>query len=53
MSQIEEILGSKITPKDKQTNLVQAVVSIEIPVKDFIFFFESAKDVIKVSALMQ
>jgi hypothetical protein len=44
MSKIEEILQSKIKPKEKQTRLVQVVVSGKIPVKEFMAFFESAKD---------
>ena len=44
MSKIEEILQSKIKPKEKQTKLVEAAVSGKIPVKEFMAFFESAKD---------
>jgi len=44
MSKIEEILQSKIKPKEKQTKLVEAVVSSKIPAKEFMAFFESAKD---------
>ncbi len=47
MSQIEEIIQSKIKPKEKQTKLVEAVVSGKIPAKEFIAFFESARDVDK------
>ncbi len=47
MSKIEEILQSKIKPKEKQTKLVEAVVFGEIPVKEFMAFFELAKDVEK------
>jgi len=44
MIQIDEILQSKIKPKEKQTKLVKAVVAGIIPVKEFMAFFESAKD---------
>jgi len=44
MTKIDEILQSKIKPKEKQTKLVEAVVSGKIPVKEFMAFFESAKD---------
>jgi len=44
MSKIEEILQLKIKPKEKQTKLVEAIVSGKIPVKKFIAFFESAKN---------
>lgn len=44
MSKIEEILFSKIKPKDKQTRLVEAVVQNKISAKDFMSFFESASD---------
>jgi len=47
MSKIEEILQSKMKPKEKETELVEAVISGNIPVKEFIVFFESAKDVDK------
>jgi len=47
MSKIEEILQSKIKPKEKQTKLVELVVSGKIPAKEFMAFFESAKDVDK------
>jgi hypothetical protein len=47
MSKIEEILQSKIKPKEKQTKLVEVIVSGKIPTKEFITFFESAKDVDK------
>jgi len=47
MSKIEEILQSKTKPKEKQIKLVEAVVSGKIPTKEFIVFFESAKDVDK------
>jgi len=47
MSKIEEILQSKINPKEKETELVEAVISGKIPVKEFIGFFKSAKDVDK------
>lgn len=44
MNKIEEILQSKIKPKEKQIKLVEAVVSGKIPIKEFMVFFESAKD---------
>ena len=44
MSKIDEILQSKIKPKEKQTKLAEVVVSGKIPVKEFMAFFESAKD---------
>jgi len=47
MPEIEDILQSKVKPKEKQTKLVEAVVSGKIPVKKFITFFESAKGVDK------
>jgi hypothetical protein len=47
MSKIEEILQSKIKPKEKQIKLVEVVISGTIPTKEFITFFESAKDVYK------
>ena len=47
MSKIEEILQLKIKPKEKQIKLVEAVISDKIPVKEFVVFFESAKDVDK------
>ncbi|MDD5567358.1 MAG: hypothetical protein PHH01_04145 [Patescibacteria group bacterium] len=47
MIKIEEILQLKIKPKEKQTKLVEAVVSKKISAKEFIAFFESASDVDK------
>jgi hypothetical protein len=44
---IEEILRLKIKPKEKQTLLVDAIVSKKIKAKDFIAFFEAASDVDK------
>ncbi len=44
---IEDILGLKIKPKEKQTKLVDAVVSGKIPVEDFIAFFIDASGVNK------
>gem|GEM_PF-6651946 len=44
MTRIEEILQSDNKPKEKQTKLAEAVVSGKIPVKEFMAFFESAKD---------
>ncbi|MEA2022481.1 MAG: hypothetical protein U9N08_08430 [Candidatus Caldatribacteriota bacterium] len=43
MTKIEEILQSKIKPKEKQLKLVQAVVTENISVNELIHFFESAK----------
>ncbi len=47
MSKIEEILQAKIKPKEKQTKLVESVITGIIPIKEFMVFFESAKDVDK------
>lgn len=47
MTKIEKILKLRIKPKEKQTSLVKAVVSNNIPAKEFIAFFESATDVDK------
>lgn len=47
MSKIEEILQLKIKPKEKQIRLVEAIVFDKISTKEFITFFESAKDVDK------
>jgi hypothetical protein len=47
MSLIEDILKSRIKPKEKQIKLVDAVVSKHISSKEFIDFFESASDVDK------
>lgn len=47
MNKIEEILQSKIKPKEKQTKLVKAVCEKNISAKDFISFFESASGVDK------
>lgn len=47
MSKIEEILQLKIKPKEKQTKLVEAVVSGKTTTREFVAFFESAKDVDK------
>lgn len=47
MSKIEEMLQSKIKPKERQTKLVELVVSGKISAKEFMVFFESAKDVDK------
>jgi len=44
MSKIEEILKVKIKPKEKQVKLVEAIIHKKIPAKEFIEFFESAKD---------
>ena len=47
MTKIEEILQLQVKPKEKQIKLIEAVVSGEIPVSEFITFFESAADVDK------
>jgi len=47
MTKIEEILQLPVKPKEKQIKLVEAVVSGEIVVSEFIAFFESAADVDK------
>lgn len=47
MNKIKEILQSKIKPKEKQIKLVEAVVSGKVSAKEFMTFFESAKDVDK------
>lgn len=47
MIKIDEILTSQIKPKEKQIKLVDAVISGKIPIKEFIAYFESAKDVNK------
>jgi hypothetical protein len=47
MSMLEELLKSKIQPKEKQTQLVNAVVQKKIPAKEFIGYFESGSDVDK------
>jgi len=44
---IEDILNLNVKPKEKQNRLVQAVLFGEIPVGDFIAFFESAGKVDK------
>ena len=43
MSRIEAILRSEIKPKEKQTMLACALAAEEIPVAEFMAFFESAK----------
>lgn len=47
MSKIEQILQSKIKPKEKQVKLVEAVSQKKIATKEFIDFFISAPDVDK------
>jgi hypothetical protein len=47
MSEIEEILQSKIKPKEKQIRLVEAVIQKRISARKFIKFFESASNVNK------
>ncbi len=44
---IDNILGLKIKPKEKQVMLVEAVVNEKISAKEFLKYFESADDVIK------
>lgn len=44
MTQIEEILHSKAKPKEIQMKFVEELVSESIAMKDFISFFQSAKD---------
>jgi len=47
MTKTEDILGLKIKPKEKQTKLVDAIISKNISGKEFIEFFQSASDVDK------
>jgi len=47
MPQIEEILRSKIKPKEKQVKLVEAVCQKKVTEKEFIEYFVSASDVDK------
>jgi hypothetical protein len=47
MKSIADILQQKVKPKEKQTLLVEAIVSGEITAGDFIEFFEYASDVDK------
>ncbi|VVB62241.1 Uncharacterised protein [uncultured archaeon] len=47
MKKIEEILKSKIKPKEKQLKLVEVVCNDKINDKEFIEFFQSASDVDK------
>ena len=47
MKIIEDILKSKIKPKEKQLKLIEAVCNGKIKDKDFIQFFKSASDVDK------
>lgn len=47
MSKIEEILQSKIKPKEKQIKLVEAVCKKSVSAKELIAFFESAVNVDK------
>jgi hypothetical protein len=44
MNLIEEILHSKMRPKEKQTRLVKAVLCAEIPAQQFFEFFAAASD---------
>lgn len=46
-NKIDEILQSKIKPKEKQTKLVEAVCKKSVTAKEFMIFFESAADVDK------
>src|SRR5512137_2496842 len=43
MFETEEILRSKIKPKEKQTTLTEAIVSGKSPIGDFVSFFASAR----------
>src|SRR4030067_1474111 len=43
MHKIDEILHSKIKPKDKQAQLVESIISSEIPVAEFMDYFETAR----------
>jgi hypothetical protein len=47
MSQIEEIIKSKIKPKEKQTKLVEAIINGVISTRDFMDYFVAASDVDK------
>ncbi|MCG2791701.1 MAG: hypothetical protein L6305_08150 [Actinomycetia bacterium] len=47
MSKIEEIVQSKLKPKEIQIKLVEAVTQKKIPAGEFVAFFESASDVDK------
>jgi hypothetical protein len=47
MKPIEDILRSKIKPKEKQLQLVEAVCHGKIKAKEFIEFFKAASDVDK------
>ncbi|MBD3208531.1 MAG: hypothetical protein GF370_03705 [Candidatus Nealsonbacteria bacterium] len=44
MSKIEDILKSKIKPKEKREKIVEAVCKGKIPAKEFIKFFKKAPD---------
>jgi hypothetical protein len=44
MNQINEILKSKIKPKEKSTMLVTALKNSEIPLKELIEYFQRAND---------
>jgi len=47
MSQIEEIIQSKIKPKERQTRLVEAVINGTISSMEFMDYFVTASDVDK------
>jgi len=47
MDKIEEILKSKLKPKEKQSRLVEAVSQEKIPTREFIEFFQCASDIDK------
>ena len=47
MSQIEEIIQSKIKPKERQTRLVEAVINGTISTREFMDYFVTASDVDK------
>jgi hypothetical protein len=44
MSQIQAILHAQAKPKEKQSMLVEAIVSSEIPIGDLIAYFQVAQD---------
>ncbi len=45
MTCIEESLHLKLKPKEKQTNLVKALIQKKISANEFMNFFQSAPDV--------
>lgn len=50
MTSIEEIFQLKLKPKEKQINLIKAIIQKKISAKEFMEFFESASDVDKAHA---